>query len=81
MSDPIGAIQQKIRKFRDERDWMQFHNPKDMAIAISVEANELLEHFLWKSPQEVDAALREKPNEIRSRWPISAYCYWNWRIF
>jgi len=37
----------KIRRFRDEREWQQFHNPKDMAIAISLEASELLEHFLW----------------------------------
>lgn len=45
----------KIRAFRDERDWSQFHNPKDMAIAISLEAGELLEHFLWKDPGEVEA--------------------------
>lgn len=45
----------KIRAFRDERDWAQFHNPKDMAIAISLEAGELLEHFLWKDSGEVEA--------------------------
>lgn len=40
--------------FRNERDWEQFHNPKDLAVAISVEANELLELFLWKQPEEAD---------------------------
>jgi dCTP diphosphatase len=50
----LEDITQKIREFRDARDWDQFHNPKDMAIAISIEANELLEHFLWKSAEEVD---------------------------
>jgi NTP pyrophosphatase (non-canonical NTP hydrolase) len=46
------AIVAALREFRDERDWAQFHNAKDLAIALSVEANELLEVFLWKSAQE-----------------------------
>ena len=46
------AIVAALRQFRDERDWAQFHNAKDLAIALSVEANELLEVFLWKSAQE-----------------------------
>lgn len=53
MSDLPDTVLEKIRAFRDERDWAQFHNPKDMAIAISLEAGELLEHFLWKNPDEV----------------------------
>lgn len=39
-------------KFRNERDWEQFHNPKDLALAINVEAGELLELFLWKNAEE-----------------------------
>lgn len=39
-------------KFRDERDWEQFHNSKDLALALSVEASELLELFLWKKNEE-----------------------------
>jgi dCTP diphosphatase len=54
----------KIRSFRDERDWAKFHNPKDMAIAISIEASELLEHFLWKSPDELESRISEKREEI-----------------
>ena len=41
-------------RFRNERDWEQFHNPKDLAMALSIEASELLELFLWKSHEEAD---------------------------
>lgn len=51
MSD-IEEILIKLREFNQERDWDQFHNGKDLAIAISLEANELLESFLWKKPEE-----------------------------
>ena len=45
-------IIQALLKFRNERDWEQFHNPKDLALAINVEAGELLELFLWKNANE-----------------------------
>lgn len=48
----IEELQQRIVQFTEERDWDQFHNPKDLAIALSVEAGELLECFLWKKPEE-----------------------------
>ena len=44
----IDTITLKLKEFRDARDWGQFHNPKDLALAINVEAGELLELFLWK---------------------------------
>ncbi|MFZ3039206.1 MAG: nucleotide pyrophosphohydrolase [Polynucleobacter sp.] len=50
----INDLTQKLITFRDERDWEQFHNPKDLAIALSIEASELLEAFLWKSPEEAN---------------------------
>lgn len=50
----ISKITEELRKFRDERDWAQFHNPKDLSIALSIEAGELLELFLWKSAGEAD---------------------------
>lgn len=53
MSD-IKKITEAIIKFRDERDWAQFHNPKDLAVALNVEAGELLEHFLWKESEQAD---------------------------
>ena len=49
-------LKQKIRKFRDDRDWAQFHNEKDLAMALSIEAAELLELFLWKRPEKADPA-------------------------
>ena len=60
----IEEITQKIREFRDERDWAQFHNPKDMAEAICIEAGELLEHFLWKSPDESESYVRSHIDDI-----------------
>lgn len=43
---------EKLLKFRDERDWQQFHNSKDLALALSIEASELLEVFLWKKNED-----------------------------
>ena len=53
----------KINKFRDDRDWRQFHNEKDLAISITLEAAELLELFQWKSPDEVRATSIERIKE------------------
>lgn len=53
-------IIQELLKFRNDRDWEQFHNPKDLALAINVEAGELLELFLWKN---ADEANKEKIKE------------------
>ena len=45
----LNELISKIVKFRDDRDWAQFHNPKDLAIALNIESSELLELFLWKN--------------------------------
>lgn len=50
----IKELTGALHKFRDERDWVQFHNPKDLALAINIEAGELLEAFLWKSSEQAD---------------------------
>ena len=55
----IDAILDELRRFNQERDWDQFHNGKDLAIGLSVEASELLEAFLWKVPEDVN------PDKIR----------------
>ena len=55
----MKEIIEELIKFRNERDWEQFHNPKDLALAINVEAGELLELFLWKDPSDVN------PNKIK----------------
>jgi NTP pyrophosphatase (non-canonical NTP hydrolase) len=50
----FSSLTSALKEFRDARDWAQFHNPKDLAIALSIEANELMEAFLWKSPEGAD---------------------------
>lgn len=60
----IKQLQQMIRKFRDERDWMQFHNPKNLACSISIEAAELLEQFQWKTPEESALLGKEQKEKI-----------------
>ena len=56
---------EKILKFRDDRDWKQFHNPKDLAISLSLEASELLELFQWKTSEEtLDKSLSEMKEEL-----------------
>lgn len=57
-------------QFRDARDWEQFHNPKDLALAINVEAGELLELFLWKKHEEAN---QEKVKEELA--DVLAYCF------
>jgi len=51
----LRDLQPKIIQFRDDRDWAQYHNPKDLAISLSLEAAELLEIFQWKDAGEVEA--------------------------
>jgi len=63
MSD-IKELIEKIRKFRDERDWMQFHNHKDMAISLALEAAEVLEHFQWKSSEQIKEYVSNNKEEI-----------------
>ena len=53
MSD-LEELRQAIVKFTQERDWDQFHNGKDLALALSIEASELNEAFLWKTPEDVN---------------------------
>ncbi|MCW8886060.1 MAG: nucleotide pyrophosphohydrolase [Motiliproteus sp.] len=62
----IEALQQKIQKFADERDWDQFHNPKNLVMALSVEASELLEEFQWLTPEQ-SAQLKSEDPERHQR--------------
>ena len=50
----IKEITEALLKFRNERDWEQFHNAKDLALALNIEAAELLEVFLWKDSDQAD---------------------------
>lgn len=63
----IDEILGRIREFNRERDWDQFHNGKDLAVALSIEAGELLECFLWKRPEEADVdKVREELADVLS---------------
>ncbi len=59
MSDRLHAILEKLLDFRRERDWEQFHNPKDLAISVVLEASEFLEESQWKNDAEVKRYLAE----------------------
>lgn len=62
----------KVLKFRDDRDWKQFHNPKDLAISISLEAAELLEVFQWSAE---DIVCEEKLDKIKEELAnVVNYC-------
>ena len=63
----MGDLQQvveRIRQFRDARDWQQFHHPKDMAAGLAIEAAELMELFLWKSEHEQAEIVETKREQI-----------------
>ncbi len=72
MSD-IKQLTEKIKKFRDERDWMQFHNHKDVALSLVLEASEVLEHFQWKSLDEAERYGKDSKNEIADELADVAY--------
>ncbi|MCM2532826.1 nucleotide pyrophosphohydrolase [Neobacillus pocheonensis] len=59
----MKEIIQEVLAFRDERDWKKYHNEKDLAISISLEANELLENFQWKTSKEALAESKENIKE------------------
>lgn len=61
----IDELKLLLSKFRDERDWLQFHDAKNLAEAISIESGELMEHFLWKTKEEIAQKL-ENDNEYRT---------------
>ncbi len=52
MADRFDIVRQKLLQFRDQRDWARYHDPKNLAEAISIESGELLENFLWKTAAE-----------------------------
>ncbi len=57
-------IQKRAIAFRDARDWKQFHNPKDIALSMVLEAGEVMEHFQWKNEKEIKEHIRTHKAEI-----------------
>jgi dCTP diphosphatase len=70
----IDDLQKQIVAYRDERDWKQFHNPKDLAISLSLETAEVLEHFQWKSPEEMAAHIEKAKDDIGEE--LADVLYW-----
>ncbi|KOP81456.1 nucleotide pyrophosphohydrolase [Bacillus sp. FJAT-21945] len=59
----MKELMQKILEFRDERGWAPYHNEKDLALSISLEANELLENFQWRTSEEAVAESKQNIKE------------------
>ncbi|MCK5581386.1 MAG: nucleotide pyrophosphohydrolase [Candidatus Omnitrophica bacterium] len=55
----VNDLKEMMKKFRDARDWGQFHTPKNLVQAMSIEANELMEEFLWKTDEEIEDLLKQ----------------------
>ena len=72
----IQIITEALVEFRNERDWEQFHNPKDLAIALNIEAGELLEAFIWKDANADKCGLNvmdivlEKIKQNSEKYPV-----------
>jgi dCTP diphosphatase len=64
MSDSIAELTEKIQAFVDARDWRQFHNAKDMAVAIAAEAGELMQHFVWQQDGQVAQRVETRREEL-----------------
>lgn len=58
MSKTIADLQKRVRDFRDARGWKKFHRPKDLAISLTLETAEFLEHFKWKTDSEMRSYLK-----------------------
>lgn len=66
MTDQIQDLKARIRQFADERDWDQFHSPKNLAMALIVEAAELVEHFQWLTQEQSRSLAAEKQTEVEA---------------
>lgn len=74
MTRDIADLQTMIRAFVDERDWGQFHNPKDLSISLALEAAEVMEHFQWKDEQEMARHIAHNKSDVAEE--IADVFYW-----
>jgi|SRR3989344_2189957 len=70
----INDLTKRIIAFRDARDWKQFHNPKDVALSLVLEATEVMEHFQWKSKEEIEKYI--KTNKVDIGEELADVLYW-----
>lgn len=70
----LDNLVQRIVDFRDARDWKQFHNPKDVALSLVLEATEVMEHFQWKSKEEMNEYVKTHKADIGEE--LADVIYW-----
>ncbi len=70
----ITDLTKRIIAFRDVRDWKQFHNPKDVALSLVLEAGEVMEHFQWKNAEEIEAYLKTNKADVAEE--LSDVFFW-----
>lgn len=70
----FSDLTSRILAFRDARDWQQFHNHKDLAVSLLLEAAEVLEHFQWKSKEEIDEYVKSHKEHIGEE--LADVLYW-----
>jgi len=70
----INDLTKRIIAFRDARDWKQFHNPKDVALSLMLEAGEVVEHFQWKSKEEIEQYIKTNKREVGEE--LADVFYW-----
>lgn len=64
MSDSIAELTGRNQNFFDVRDWRKYHNAKDLAVAISAEAGELMQHFVWQQDDQIEPRVEKRREEI-----------------
>jgi NTP pyrophosphatase (non-canonical NTP hydrolase) len=74
MSQNIKNLTERIIAFRNARDWKQFHNPKDVALSLVLEAGEVMEHFQWKNKEEMEKYVIDKKEDISDE--LADVLYW-----
>ena len=70
----INKLTKRVIAFRDVRDWKQFHNPKDVALSLVLEAAEVMEHFQWKSKKEMEKYIVTNKSDIGEE--LADVLYW-----
>ncbi len=70
----LNLLIEKIVEFCDARDWKQFHNPKDLAISLLLEAGEVLEHFQWKNNDAIEKHIKNNKSDIGEE--LADVLYW-----
>lgn len=73
-TEKLDKLIEEILNIRKERDWEQFHNPKDISISLALEAAEVLEHFQWKNPEEIKEHIKNNKKDIGEE--LADVLYW-----